>query len=183
MFSLRDRCTFLLFICVVLFKKLPLIFNIFKMSQELFYDKGLKKWRTYDSETGEIGGVVREVEPYFLSNIQGTKDLSSLLTMSELGFFFMLLGFLEYRNRICVSYRFLIMRYKIGSATIKRHFDKLKEYNIIIEQPGKRGRNVFIVNGRYVFRGNGKQLEENREMFEKNDQKLKKREKYKDDVL
>lgn len=144
------------------------------MSQELFYDRGLKKWRSFDSETGEVGGIVRDRDPYFMANIDGFKKLAGTLSLGELGFFVMLCSFVEYKNRVSVSYSKLTQDYGISSATIKRHLDTLKRYNIIIEQKSERGRRYFLVNGEYMFRGGIHQLEDNKRIFKDNAFELKK---------
>jgi hypothetical protein len=138
------------------------------MSQELYYDRGLKKWRSFDSETGEVGGIVRENDPYFIVNIEGYRKLCGMLGLGGLGFFGILVSFMEYKNRVALSYRKITKDYGISSATIKRYMDLLKQYNIIIEQVSERGRKYYLVNGEYAFRGSRSQMAENAKIFKEN---------------
>jgi hypothetical protein len=144
------------------------------MSQELFYDRGIKKWRSFDSDTGEIGGIVRDNDPYFMVNMEAYRRLAGTLGLSGLGFFGVLVGFMEYKNRVSLSYRKIVSEYGISTATIKRHLDELKRYNIIIEQKSERGRRYYLVNGEYAFRGSRSQMAENAKIFKENAYQLKK---------
>lgn len=140
---------------------------------DLFYDRGLKKWRSVDMETGELGGVVRDKESYFIVNIESYRRLGGIIGIGGLGFFGMLISFMEYKNRVSVSYRRLVTEFGLSSATIKKHLGVLLRHNVIIEKVSERGSRYYLVNGEYVFRGNGRQMEENRKLFRENGDMLK----------
>lgn len=139
------------------------------MSDDLYYDRQLKKYRTIDAETGELGRVVRGSPPYFIVNVEPYKRLGEIIGMHTLGFFSILVGHITYKNRVYVSYRQIEQRYGISSATIKRHMDVLKENNILLEGGGTNGtRKYYLLNGEYVFRGKRTQREENKKIFQEN---------------